>query len=85
MRQVWDENLGSLADCTSVLIGDTIATGTTLVGVLDHVLKVMEENDNPRDIHIFTIAGSYACEPGLEKVLALPTPPPRCTSWLCPR
>jgi hypothetical protein len=67
-QQVWDENLGSLSNCTSVLIGDTVATGTTLVGVLRHVLKVMEESDNVRDIYIFTIAGSYACEPGLEKV-----------------
>lgn len=68
--QIWDEMLDPVRDATCVVIGDTVATGTTLVGVLHHLLQYMEMCGNVVDVHVFTIAGSYACEPGLQEVRA---------------
>ena len=43
-----------------VLVGDTIATGTTLVGVLGWLVEKMASAGSVQDIHVFTIVG--ACE-----------------------
>lgn len=43
------------------MIGDTIATGTTLSGVIEWVLNAREKGSDPLNIAIFSIAGSSAC------------------------
>jgi len=49
-----------LRDCRTLLIGDTIATGTTLSGVMSWVLS-LKKKDDPLHLHIFSIAGSLCC------------------------
>jgi len=41
-----------------VLVGDTIATGTTLVGVVGWLVEKMVAAGSVQDIHIFTIVGA---------------------------
>ena len=41
-----------------VLVGDTIATGTTLVGVLGWLVSKMAAAKSVQDIHVFTIVGA---------------------------
>ena len=41
-----------------VLVGDTIATGTTLVGVLGWLVEKMAKLGTFQDIHVFTIVGA---------------------------
>ena len=41
-----------------ILVGDTIATGTTLVGVLGWLVSKMEAAGSVQDIHVFTIVGA---------------------------
>ena len=41
-----------------VLVGDTIATGTTLVGVLGWLVEKMATAQAVHDIHVFTIVGA---------------------------
>jgi len=42
----------------TLLVGDTIATGTTLAGVLGWCVQKMEASGNVHDIYVFTIAGA---------------------------
>jgi hypothetical protein len=41
-----------------VLVGDTIATGTTLVGVLGWLVEKMVAAKTVQDVHVFTIVGA---------------------------
>lgn len=41
--------------------------GTTLSGVLEYLVEHMREKKNYVNVHIFTIAGSYECEPFLDE------------------
>jgi len=45
-----------------LLVGDTVATGTTLAGVLGWVVAKMEASGSVHDIFVFTIAGSAEWE-----------------------
>ena len=66
--RVWERSGASLAGATSLLIGDTIATGTTLAGVLKEVLKELREEGSSGTLppfHIFSIAGAAQAEPVL--------------------
>ena len=68
---VWDAGGVSAADCSALLIGDTVATGTTLMGTIKHLLDERRAQNKPLpDIHIFTIAGSSAvCNvPGIKAI-----------------
>ena len=55
--RLWEipEDLGL---CGPVLVGDTIATGTTLVGVLGWLVERMAKLDSFQDIHVMTIVGA---------------------------
>jgi len=56
----------------TILIGDTVATGTTLHGVLSWIAEVRE--GAPANVHIFSIAGTSFCLPKLNKLaVAYPT------------
>ena len=41
-----------------LLVGDTVATGTTLAGVLEFVVDQMVTAESVHDIHVFSIAGA---------------------------
>lgn len=56
--RMWDFQ-GSFTNFTGpVLVGDTIATGTTLVGVLGWLVEKMVASKSVQDIHVFTIVGA---------------------------
>ena len=44
-----------------LLVGDTIATGTTLAGILSVAVAEMEAHGNVRDVVCLTVAGSSFC------------------------
>ena len=50
-----------------MVIGDTIATGTTLKGMLTHAGQKIANAKN-LDVIIYTICGSDACEKHLEQI-----------------
>lgn len=60
--RVWDRNDVSVSTGATVLIGDTVATGTTLGGVLSWVVDEMEAASTYGDIRVFAIAGARTCE-----------------------
>jgi hypothetical protein len=47
-----------------ILIGDTIATGTTLVGVLGWLVEKMAVAKSVQDVHVFSIVGASAWDHG---------------------
>ena len=47
-----------------VLVGDTIATGTTLVGVLGWLVEKMAAQGAVHDVHVFTIVGASEWDSG---------------------
>ena len=55
--RIWDIP-ETLAFTGPVLVGDTIATGTTLVGVLGWLVEKMAAAGSVQDIHVFTIVGA---------------------------
>jgi len=66
--RVWGLQAEQL-DGRSPVVGDTIATGTTLQYVLDKILDDCIENDAKiKDIYIFSIAGAGKGEEKLEKI-----------------
>ena len=48
-------------DTGPLLVGDTIATGTTLAGILSVAVAEMEAHGNVRDVVCLTVAGSSFC------------------------
>jgi hypothetical protein len=65
---VWDQK-GDITACDTLLIGDTIATGTTLAGTLGVIVKQFKEANKPLpNIYLFAIAGSDQCIPKLQGV-----------------
>jgi len=54
-----------LSEADIVIIGDTVATGTTLKGVINHVGNIRK--DKPCDLYIFTIAGSDFAETNIKE------------------
>eukprot|EP00937_MAST-01D_sp_MAST-1D-sp2_P005192 g5192.t1 len=78
---VWDAGGADVNDCSALLIGDTIATGTTLVGVLEHLLEQRRERGlKLPDIYIFAIAGSslVSSAPGIGRIDAALRAQGRC-------
>ena len=59
--------MSNVFECSNLLIPDTVATGTTLAGVLDTLLRSRISGPLP-NIYIFTIAGSDACVKKLKPV-----------------
>ena len=71
---VWDKGGADITTCSCVLIGDTIATGTTLMGTIRQLLAERTELGLPfPDFHIFCIAGSSAVcfQPGIGEINGL--------------
>lgn len=76
--RIWEESWKKETDAVPVaggelagahvLIGDTIATGTTLAGVLNFVCDQMEAAGAWGDVSCFTIVGSATAEPLLQAV-----------------
>lgn len=64
--------MNNLIKCNTLLIGDTIATGTTLINVLKWVAKVRKEalklKNDKLTIIIFSIAGSSIVRSNLSKI-----------------
>lgn len=59
MVRVWDKGGADLGDFQNILIGDTIATGTTLCGTIASILDEIAAANKPLpNLHIWTIAGS---------------------------
>lgn len=66
--KIWEEkNISTLFECENLLIPDTVATGTTLAGVLDTLLRSRISGPLP-NIYVFTIAGSDSCVKRLKPV-----------------
>ena len=63
---MWEQK-GNFLDGT-VLIGDTVATGTTLCGVLEFIAGEMDKASKWNDIFVFAIAGATKGEPMFQKV-----------------
>jgi len=57
----------NLLNCSTLVIGDTVATGTTLHGVL-HWLTKFRKNCEDLDVYIFAIAGTSYCERKLNEL-----------------
>jgi hypothetical protein len=55
--RLWDIP-ADLAFAGPVLVGDTVATGTTLVGVLGWLVEKMVQAKSVQDVHVFTIVGA---------------------------
>jgi len=53
--RIWEQK-GEITG--TLLVADTIATGTTLAGVLGWAVQKMEASGNVHDIYLFTIAGA---------------------------
>jgi hypothetical protein len=71
---VWDKGGADITTCSCVLIGDTIATGTTLMGTIRQLLAERTDLGLPfPDFHIFCIAGSSAVcfQPGIGEINGL--------------
>ena len=62
--RVWERAGAPLAGASSILIGDTLATGTTLNGVLLSLLQELGAAPCP-PVFVFAIAGASACETAL--------------------
>ena len=61
---IWDQE-GDYSNGT-IIIGDTVATGTTLAGTLNQLVESLISNNQPLyDIYVYAIAGSSA---GLSKL-----------------
>lgn len=69
--RVWEQEGMSETAPGPLLIGDTIATGTTLAGVLEEVVAAMLATGQGRDVYVFTIAGAGAAVPKLAPVARL--------------
>lgn len=65
--RIWERNDVSLSSGATVLIGDTVATGTTLSGVVASVIDEMDAAGTYGNIMVFAIAGARACEAPLTK------------------
>jgi len=50
-----------LREAKTLIIGDTIATGTTMCGILNWILNQRANNRDGLDVEIFSIAGSDKC------------------------
>jgi len=59
--RIWDQSKWVSGP---LLVGDTIATGTTLAGVLGWYVKKMEACRDFNDIYVFTIAGAAQWDSG---------------------
>jgi len=57
-----------LRKAKTLVIGDTLATGTTMKGILEWVLDQRRESDNGLDVEIFSIAGSDKCLDQISKL-----------------
>lgn len=67
--RVHEETAGGLQlvrGARTVVIGDTVATGTTLAFVVEWLLEQRGAGAGPLDVHIFSIAGGDAAVPRLE-------------------
>lgn len=66
--RVWGMQ-GDLTNNHTMVVGDTIATGTTLQHVLEKIIdEAIEEDAKPNDIYIFSIAGAGKGEERLRYV-----------------
>jgi len=69
--RIWDRAGADLAGASAVLIGDTIATGTTLAGVLKHVADELRGQGCPTvPVFVFAIAGAQAAQAALAQAAA---------------
>jgi len=52
-----------LREASTILIGDTVATGSTLARVIDYLIEMRKSDvqpaTSPLDVHIFTVAGGH--------------------------
>lgn len=55
--RIW-ENTGIPSGAGPLLVGDTVATGTTLAGVLEFCVHEMGQANCYQDIHVFSIVGA---------------------------
>ena len=62
-----EESMQNLLSCSTLIIGDTIATGTTLTEILRWFIDLRESNniDHAMDIVIFSICGSSVAKRNL--------------------
>ena len=67
--KIWEEkNVKSLWESKNILVPDTVATGTTLAGVLNTLLNTRPSGSSLPNVYVFTIAGSDACKEKLNAV-----------------
>lgn len=69
--RVWDEGGEDLSNYSALLIGDTVATGTTLCGTIKVVLERIAAAGRPLpDVYVWTIAGasSVVGHPTLQEI-----------------
>lgn len=69
--RVYEETAGGLElirGARTIVIGDTVATGTTLAFVIDWLLEQRGADAGPLDVHVFSIAGGDAAIARLEGV-----------------
>jgi len=58
-----------LRNAKTLIIGDTLATGTTMTGILKWILDLRSENPSAFDVEIFSIAGSEKCLDNVSKLI----------------
>ena len=69
--RVWDRAGAPLAGATALLIGDTLATGTTLAGVLLAVVdELRQAGATCPPVYVYAIAGASAAEAALADAAA---------------
>lgn len=71
--RIWERTGAAItSDVSSILIGDTLATGVTLAGVLSALADELEAASRPAPwppVHLFAIAGAAAAEAALSPVV----------------
>lgn len=71
ITEIKDNAMQQVKDAQTIFIGDTIATGGTLSGVLSWILKIRGEHKQAPDVAIFTICGGHVALKRLEEVAAV--------------